>query len=60
MTTLELKKVEKMAAESMMYARKSLQKSEELEAYLSLLEYKTGAVNKYRSVDDLFKKLKIA
>jgi hypothetical protein len=60
MTTLELKKVEKMAAESMLYARKSLQKSEELEAYLSLLEYKTGTIKKYRSIDDLFKKLKIA
>ncbi|MHB8913735.1 MAG: hypothetical protein ACYC4I_01860 [Minisyncoccota bacterium] len=60
MTTLELKKIEKMAAESMMYARKSLQKSDEIEAYLSLLEYKAGKVNKHRSVDELFKKLKIA
>lgn len=60
MTTLELKRVEKMASESVRYARKSLQKSDEIEAYLSMLEYKIGKVNKHRSVDELFKKLKIA
>lgn len=60
MTTLEMKKIEKMASESMMYARKSLQKSDEIEAYLSLLEYKAGNTSKHRSVNELFKKLKIA
>lgn len=49
-----------MASESVRYARKSLQKSDEIEAYLSMLEYKIGNVNKHRSVDELFKKLKIA
>ncbi len=60
MTTLELKKVEKMVAESLRYARKSLQKSEEAETYLSMLEYRAGKVSKHKSVDALFKKLKIA
>ncbi len=44
----------------MRYARKALQKSEEFEAYASYLEYKAGKIKKYRSVNDLFKKLKLS
>jgi len=60
MTTAQIKKAEKIASESMRYARKALQKTDELEAYLSMLEYKSGKVRKYRSVGELFKRLKIA
>ena len=60
MTTAQIKKAERIASESMRYARKALQKTDELEAYLSMLEYKIGKVRKYRSVNELFKKLKIA
>ena len=40
MTASETKNVDKLARESAQLARKALQKSNELEAYLSLLEYK--------------------
>lgn len=60
MTTAQIKKAEKIASESMRYARKAIQKTDELEAYLSFLEYKNGKVHKHQSVSELFKKLKIA
>lgn len=60
MTTVEIRRAERIASESMRYARKAIQKSSELEAYLSLLEYKAGKVRKYSSVGDLFKKLKLS
>ncbi|OGM90752.1 MAG: hypothetical protein A3D64_02540 [Candidatus Wildermuthbacteria bacterium RIFCSPHIGHO2_02_FULL_49_9] len=59
MTTVELKKIEKIATESAAFARRALSKSNELEAYLSMLEYRAGKVRKYPSVDALFKKLKL-
>ncbi len=59
MTTIELQKIEKIAAESAAFARRALSKSNELEAYLSLLEYRAGKVRKYKSVNTLFKKLKL-
>jgi hypothetical protein len=59
MTATEIKKLEKLANESARYARKALQKSDEMEAYLSVLEHKAGKTKKYRSVDELFKKLKV-
>lgn len=59
MTTVELKKIEKIATESATFARRALAKSNELEVYLSLLEYRAGNTRKYRSVDALFKKLKL-
>jgi len=58
MTTLELKKMEKIASESMRYARKSLKKSRELEIYLSVLDYKAGRVKEYASVDAIFRAAK--
>ncbi len=60
MTNAQLKKAERLAEASRRYANQSLKKSAELEAYLSMLEYKAGNTQKYRSVDELFKKLKIA
>ncbi len=59
MTAIELQKIEKIAAQSAEFARKSLHKSNELEAYLSLLEYRAGKTRKHRSVNALFKTLKV-
>lgn len=60
MTTSQIKKMEKIAKESAVYARKSLAKSDELYAVLSLLEAKMGKVRRYASVEDIFRKLKIS
>lgn len=60
MTNIQIKKIEKMARESSLFARKALKKSNELQVFLSLLEYKCGKTNSYRSVGELFRKLKIA
>jgi len=49
MTATELKKIERLAEESRRYAHKSLQKSRELEVYLSILDYKAGRVKEYSS-----------
>ena len=59
MTTVELQKIEKLAAKSADFAKKALRKSNELETYLSLLEYRAGKVKKHASVNALFKKLKL-
>ncbi len=59
MTTLQIQKIEKIAAESIGFAKRALRKSNELEAYLSLIEYRDGKSQKYSSVGALFKKLKI-
>ena len=59
MSTVELQKIEKIAAESVAFARMALSKSNELEAYLSLLEYRAGKAHKHKSVNTLFKKLKL-
>jgi len=50
MTTMELKKAEKLAEASRRYAHKSLQKSRELEIYLSVLDYKAGRVQEFSSI----------
>lgn len=47
-----------MAAESMKYARQAVKRSEELQAFLSLMEYKKGKKTRYSSVDAIFRKLK--
>lgn len=60
MTTAQIKRLEKLATESMQYARKAMQKSEAFEAYASYLDYKAGKVKKYRSINDLFKKLRLS
>ncbi len=59
MSTVELRKIEKIASESAVFARRALRKSDELEAYLSLLEYRVGKVRKHKSVNALFKKLNL-
>ena len=60
MTVSQIKKIEKIAQESAVYARKSLAKSDELYVLLSLLDAKAGNVNRHSSVDGLFRKLKIS
>ena len=50
MTTMELKKAEKLAEASRRYANKSLQKSRELEIYLSVLDYKAVRVQEFSSI----------
>lgn len=49
MTTAQMKKAEKLAEASKRYARKSLEKSRELEIYLSILDYKAGRVLEFPS-----------
>ena len=60
MTTSQMKRIEKIAEASVVYARRSLAKSDELHALLSLLEAKAGEVHRYASVEDVFRKLKIS
>ncbi len=47
-----------MARESAQLAKRALGKANELEAYLSLLEYRAGKTYAYKSVSELFKKLR--
>jgi hypothetical protein len=60
MTTADAKRIEKIARESAALARKTLKKTNELEAYLSLLEYKAGKVREYPSVAALMRKVRSA
>ena len=60
MTTKQIQKMERMAEDSIRHAREAVRKSEELQAFLSLIEYKQGVKNKHSSVGTLFKKLKIS
>lgn len=60
MTTKQMQKIEKMAHESIKHASQAIKKSEELQGFLSLIEYKQGKKNKYSSIDSIFKKLKIS
>ena len=60
MTTADTKRIERIARESADLARKSLKKSNELEAYLSVVEYRAGKIRRHKSVPDLFRKLKLA
>jgi hypothetical protein len=60
MSESEIKKVNKIANESINFAKKAMKGANELQAYLSLLDFKVGKTNSYKSVKDLFKKLKIA
>jgi len=59
MTTKQAKKLERIANESMKYARKALAKSNEIHAILSLMEAKAGKVKSFTSAAALFKRLKI-
>jgi hypothetical protein len=58
MTIKQLQKIEKMANESMKYARAAIKKNEQLQSFLSVIEYKKGIKNEYSSVDDIFRKIK--
>ena len=60
MTTTQIQKIQKIASESASLAERALRKSNELEAYLSMLEYKAGNTNMYKSVRQIFKKVKRA
>ena len=50
MTTADAKRIERIARESADLARKSLRKSNELKAYLSVLEYRAGKIRRHKSV----------
>ena len=58
MTTKQIQKIEKMANESMKLARQAIKKNEQLQSFLSVIEYKKGIKNEYLSVDDIFRKIK--
>jgi SAM-dependent methyltransferase len=58
MTAADKKRIERIARESTDLARKSLKKSNELEAYLSVMEYRAGKIRRHKSVRYLFRKLK--
>jgi hypothetical protein len=60
MTKSDIKKAEQMASESAQLAQRALAKSDQLHAYLSLLEHKEGKTHEYKSSGELFKKLKLA
>ena len=60
MTIAQMQKIQKIALESASLAKRALRKSNELEAYLSLLEYKAGNINTHTSVRALFRKIKRA
>jgi hypothetical protein len=58
MSAQETKNIERLAAESADLARKSLKKSNELEAYLGLLDYRAGKVREIKSVRAHFRSLR--
>ncbi len=58
MTTADTKRIEKIARESADLARKTLKKTNELEAYLSALEYKTRRVREIKSIRGYFRSLR--
>jgi hypothetical protein len=60
MTTQQIKRIEKIAEQSLKYAKQAIKKSDELHALLSLMQYKAGKKKEYSSVNALFKKLKIS
>ena len=60
MSEVEIKKINKIATDSVNYAKKAMLRANELQTHLSLLDYKFGKTNSYQSVKDIFKKLKIA
>jgi hypothetical protein len=58
MTTADTKRIEKLARESETLARKMLKKANELEVYLSVLDYKAGKIREIKSVRDYFRSLR--
>jgi hypothetical protein len=47
MTTADTKRIERIARESSELARKSLRKSNEIEAYLSVVGYRAGKIRRH-------------
>jgi hypothetical protein len=60
MTAVEIKKAERIASESEALARRALAKSDQVHAYLSLLEYGTKKVRTYASARALVRKVRAA
>jgi hypothetical protein len=58
MTAADTERIERIARESAELARKSLKKSNELEAYLGLLDYRAGKVREIKSVRNFFRSLR--
>lgn len=58
MTSTETKHAERLARESADLARKALRKTEELETYLSVLEYRAGKIREIKSVRSFFRSLR--
>jgi len=59
MTAKEAKRIEKIVNEGIKYAKKALAKTDEAYTLMSLMEARAGKVKEYKSVDELFRKLKI-
>lgn len=59
MTTKEARQIEKIANESIRYAKKAIAKSNEVYTLLSLMEAKAGKGRSFKSVDEYFKRLKL-
>ena len=59
MTISQIKKVEQIARQSTSFAKKALQRSNDLHALLSFFQYKEGKVKTHSSVNELFRALKI-
>jgi hypothetical protein len=57
-TSTETKHAERLARESADLARKALRKTEELDAYLSVLEYRAGKIREIKSVRGYFRSLR--
>jgi hypothetical protein len=58
MSAADIKQAEKLARESAELARKALQKTKELEAYLGLFDYNAGRVREIKSVQNFFRSLR--
>jgi hypothetical protein len=59
LTIADTKRIERIARESADLARRSLKKSNEIEAYLSFMEYRAGKIRRHKSVGDLFGKTQV-
>ncbi len=58
MTTSDTRRIERIARESADLARKTLKKTNELEACLGLLDYRAGKVREIKSVRAYFRSLR--
>lgn len=58
MTSTDAKTIERLARESAELARRALVKTNELEAYLGLLDYRAGKVREIKSIPGYFRSLR--